>query len=210
MRRWSNSVTSKRILAQRRAETRGWPLEAGGRGHVSPARICRHGEIVPAGGSCSRCREEARARYRRRGSASVRGYDRAYVRLRPQVLSEEQVCWLCGLPARSRRPAHGRPCAPACARWHEPPHEPSRGSCELQLVARRSPLPRRLESGSRDVRRGNEKSPVTPVSSLRERKHSPPRLPTHQTFARFGFFPGHHRDQPPTGGRGSAVGEGSR
>jgi 5-methylcytosine-specific restriction endonuclease McrA len=104
MRRWSNSVTSKRILAQRRAETRGWPLEAGGRGHVSPARICRHGEIVPAGGSCSRCREEARARYRRRGSASVRGYDRAYVRLRPQVLSEEQVCWLCGLPARPGDP----------------------------------------------------------------------------------------------------------
>jgi hypothetical protein len=32
-------------------------------------RVCRHGEIVPAGGSCPRCREEERERYRRRGTA---------------------------------------------------------------------------------------------------------------------------------------------
>jgi 5-methylcytosine-specific restriction endonuclease McrA len=56
------------------------------------------------GGSCPRCREGELARYRRRGSNSARGYDRAYLRLRRQVLSEEWACWLCGQPARPGDP----------------------------------------------------------------------------------------------------------
>ena len=65
-----------------------------------PARVCRHGEIVPAGRSCSRCRAEKRERSRRRGTSTARGYDRSYRSLRKQVLAEERACWICGHPAR--------------------------------------------------------------------------------------------------------------
>jgi 5-methylcytosine-specific restriction endonuclease McrA len=68
------------------------------------ARICRHGELVPAGGSCARCRAETRERDRRRGSSTERGYDGPYQRLRRQVLGEETTCWLCGLPPRAGDP----------------------------------------------------------------------------------------------------------
>jgi 5-methylcytosine-specific restriction endonuclease McrA len=71
---------------------------------MNPGRICRHGELVPAGDSCARCRAEARAYDRRRGTPAERGYDGHYQRLRRQVLGEESVCWLCGLPPRAGDP----------------------------------------------------------------------------------------------------------
>jgi hypothetical protein len=68
---------------------------------VSPlARVCRHGEIVPAGGSCSRCQAEKRGRSRRRGSTSTRGYGSAHQSLRkrlaPLVASGQVRCARCG------------------------------------------------------------------------------------------------------------------
>jgi hypothetical protein len=37
-------------------------------------RVCRHGEIVLAGGSCARCRKEERERSRQRGNPKARAY----------------------------------------------------------------------------------------------------------------------------------------
>jgi 5-methylcytosine-specific restriction endonuclease McrA len=67
---------------------------------TKPARVCRHGEIVPAGSFCPRCRAEGQARSHRRGSSTARGYGATYRSLRRQVLIEEQACWICGYPAR--------------------------------------------------------------------------------------------------------------
>ena len=53
---------------------------------VSPlARVCRHGEIVPAGGSCARCEREKVERARRRGSTTARGYGGAHRALRKRL-----------------------------------------------------------------------------------------------------------------------------
>jgi hypothetical protein len=68
---------------------------------VSPlARVCRHGEIVPAGGSCARCEREKHERARRRGSTTGRGYGGAHralrKRLAPLVASGQMRCARCG------------------------------------------------------------------------------------------------------------------
>jgi excisionase family DNA binding protein len=66
----------------------------------SPARVCRHGEIVPAGGSCPRCQAEKVERTRRRGSTTARGYGGAHralrKRLAPFVASGQTRCARCG------------------------------------------------------------------------------------------------------------------
>ena len=65
-----------------------------------PARVCRHGEIVPAGGSCARCQREKIERARRRGSTTARGYGGAHralrKRLAPLVASGQMRCARCG------------------------------------------------------------------------------------------------------------------
>ena len=67
---------------------------------TSPARVCRHGEIVPAGGSCARCQGEKIERARRRGSTTARGYGSAHRALRrrlaPLVASGQMRCARCG------------------------------------------------------------------------------------------------------------------
>lgn len=68
---------------------------------VSPlARVCRHGEIVPAGGSCARCQGEKIELVRRRGSTTARGYGGAHralrKRLAPLVASGQVRCARCG------------------------------------------------------------------------------------------------------------------
>ena len=64
------------------------------------ARVCRHGEIVPAGGSCARCEREKIERARRRGSTTARGYGGAHralrKRLAPLVASGQMRCARCG------------------------------------------------------------------------------------------------------------------
>ena len=65
-----------------------------------PARVCRHGEIVPLGGSCPRCHVEKLERARRRGSTTQRGYGNAHralrKRLAPLVASGQMPCARCG------------------------------------------------------------------------------------------------------------------
>jgi len=65
-----------------------------------PARVCRHGEIVPAGGSCARCQGEKIERARRRGTTKARGYGGAHralrKRLAPLVASGQMRCARCG------------------------------------------------------------------------------------------------------------------
>jgi hypothetical protein len=68
---------------------------------VSPlARVCRHGEIVPAGGSCARCEREKHERARRRGSTTARGYGGTHRALRkwlaPLVATGQMRCARCG------------------------------------------------------------------------------------------------------------------
>jgi len=68
---------------------------------MSPlARVCRHGEIVPAGGSCARCEREKIERAHRRGSTTARGYGGAHralrKRLAPLVASGQMRCARCG------------------------------------------------------------------------------------------------------------------
>jgi hypothetical protein len=64
------------------------------------ARVCRHGEVVRAGGSCARCQAEKLERSRRRGSTTARGYGSAHQRLRkrlaPLVASGQVRCARCG------------------------------------------------------------------------------------------------------------------
>ena len=65
-----------------------------------PARVCRHGEIVPAGGSCARCQGEKIERARRRGTTKACGYGGAHralrKRLAPLVASGQMRCARCG------------------------------------------------------------------------------------------------------------------
>ena len=68
---------------------------------VSPlARVCRHGEIVPAGESCARCEREKIERACRRRSTAARGYGSAHQALRkrlaPLVASGQMRCAPCG------------------------------------------------------------------------------------------------------------------
>jgi hypothetical protein len=67
-------------------------------GQVSPARICGHGDLAPAGGVCARCRDDERERYRRRGSSKARAY--GYRRKRWQELRRARLAldsYLCRL-----------------------------------------------------------------------------------------------------------------
>ena len=68
---------------------------------MSPlARVCRHGEIIPSGGSCRRCQAEKVERARRRGSTAARDYGGAHralrKRLAPLVASGQMRCARCG------------------------------------------------------------------------------------------------------------------
>jgi hypothetical protein len=68
---------------------------------VSPlARVCRHGEIVHAGGSCPSCQAEKLERSRLRGTTTARGYGSAHRALRkqlaPLVASGQMRCARCG------------------------------------------------------------------------------------------------------------------
>jgi hypothetical protein len=175
---------------------------------VSPlARVCRHGEIVPVGGSCPRCREGELARYRRRGSNSARGYDRAYLRLRRQVLSEEWACWLCGQPARPAIPSPSTTCsrsrsaAPATARtFARLIRAATQAAAEPASPASRNREPRR-EARKREVPSDTRLFPTGTKALALSAPHPPDvrSLPLSS--------PGHHRDQPPTGGRGAVVNE---
>ena len=65
-----------------------------------PARVCRHGEIIPSGGSCARCQGEKIERARRRGTTTARGYGSAHRALRKRlaslVASGQMRCARCG------------------------------------------------------------------------------------------------------------------
>lgn len=66
-------------------------------------RICKCGAKVPAG---QRCRSCEKAHDASRGSASQRGYDREWQRLRERYLSVHQYCHAEGCGSRSKEIDH--------------------------------------------------------------------------------------------------------
>jgi hypothetical protein len=74
----------------------------------APARVCRHGEIVPAGGSCPRCREDERERDRRHAAKlTAYGYSSSHWQelRRLRLEADAHLCRL-RLPGCTLRATH--------------------------------------------------------------------------------------------------------